>query len=313
MTGPGRRRWCRAAAVLAAAAALAACSAEGSAADGDHDHGDGPVPAAGPAAPARHTGPQGGVAQFVVECAHSHSAPDDPIVHPGKPGYAHLHDFFGNTSTDAGSTLASLLEADTSCARGADTAAYWAPALLDGADPVTPTTSFAYYRPAPGVDPARVRAFPPGLMVIAGDQTATEPQPTDLVGWTCGSSPRNHAAPPDCPRTSPLRAVITFPDCWDGQRTDSDDHASHMANSSEGECPSSHPVHVPQLTFAIDYPVWGVDHDLSLASGSVHSLHADFVNAWDQADLEGRVRDCLWRDVVCGVVSNRGHNPLFSG
>ena len=46
-------------------------------------------------------GPQGRVPQFKVECGWSHSAPDDPIVHPGTPGRSHLHDFFGNTATDA--------------------------------------------------------------------------------------------------------------------------------------------------------------------------------------------------------------------
>ena len=48
-------------------------------------------------------GPQGRVPQFKVECAWSHSAPDDPIVHPNHPGRSHLHDFFGSTETDADS------------------------------------------------------------------------------------------------------------------------------------------------------------------------------------------------------------------
>ncbi len=34
---------------------------------------------------------------------------DDPIVHPGHPGAAHMHDFFGSEATDASSTAASLL------------------------------------------------------------------------------------------------------------------------------------------------------------------------------------------------------------
>jgi hypothetical protein len=39
---------------------------------------------------------------------------DDPIVFPRQPGAAHQHDFFGNTSTNAYSTDASLAGKPTS-------------------------------------------------------------------------------------------------------------------------------------------------------------------------------------------------------
>ena len=42
-------------------------------------------------------------------CDYSHSLKDDPIVYPGQPGVSHLHDFYGNTTTNAYSTIASLL------------------------------------------------------------------------------------------------------------------------------------------------------------------------------------------------------------
>ena len=41
-----------------------------------------------------------------IECGASHFAPDDPIVFPGQRGAAHMHEFFGNTSTNASSTYA---------------------------------------------------------------------------------------------------------------------------------------------------------------------------------------------------------------
>lgn len=283
----------------------------GSGAHGAHEM----APPAGAASPARHTGPQGRVGQFVTDCAYSHSAPDDPIVHPGRPGRSHRHDFFGNTTTDAHSTPATLLDRPTTCQKRLDTAAYWAPSLLDGGEPVTPTMSTAYYRPAPGVDPTSVQAYPAGLMVVAGDMTATAtaPQSPDLAGWTCGASPRNHTTPPRCPASAPLRAMVTFPDCWDGRRTDSADHRSHMANSSDGACPATHPVHVPQLTFVIDYPVWGEGHDLSLASGELEGIHSDFVNSWHQDGLEQEVAMCIRRGLVCGLSSNRDEEALFTG
>src|SRR4051794_35405056 len=45
---------------------------------------------------------------FVTHCFYSHTLPDDPIVHPNMPGASHQHDFFGNDSTNASSTLDSM-------------------------------------------------------------------------------------------------------------------------------------------------------------------------------------------------------------
>lgn len=251
------------------------------------------------------TGPQGRVPQFKVECELSHSSPDDPIVHPGQPGRAHLHDFFGSVETDAHSTPASLLGTDTTCQNRNDTAAYWAPALLDDGEPVDPMLGVAYYRPGPGIDPAGVQPYPAGLVVIAGDQTATEPQSLDVAAWHCGASPVLHSDPPDCPRTATLGVRIVFPDCWDGARLDSEDHQSHMVYSDGGACPAGHPVPVPQLIFEVRYAFAGDPSGLELASGGVRSMHADFVQAWDQPALEREVRTCLNLEKVCGVVSNR--------
>src|SRR6185312_9532277 len=48
------------------------------------------------------------VAQWNVLCSADHYAPNDPIVFPGQPGMSHMHTFYGNKSTDAFTTLASL-------------------------------------------------------------------------------------------------------------------------------------------------------------------------------------------------------------
>lgn len=300
---------------------------------------DGPYADSVSAVPVRHTGPQGAYGQFVTDCALSHSGPDDPIVYPtsvtdgpghaahaddanpakdvgnghGASGVSHLHQFFGNTSTDSASTLDSLLGADTTCQKKLDKAAYWAPALYDHGEVVRPTKSTAYYRVAPGVDATRIEAFPPGLKIIAGDADTTGPQSSDLAGWGCGTSTIQSATPPTCPVSAPLRAVITFPDCWDGVNTDSEDHRSHMTNSTGGLCPQTHPVHVPQLTFAITYPIFGEGHELSLASGSTETLHSDFINSWHQDSLEEEVGNCLRRNITCSLSSNRGEEFLFEG
>jgi len=36
--------------------------------------------------------------------------------------------------------------------------------------------------------------------------------------------------------------------------------------------------------------------------------HADFMNAWDQAELESQVKFCLNRVLVCGVISNKAED-----
>src|SRR5690606_32512049 len=111
---------------------------------------------------------------------------DDPIVHPGHAGMSHTHDFFGNETTDAYSTIESLRESPTTCHIGGDTAAYWAPTLYRDDEPVEPEGSSAYYRGADGVDVTRLVPPPPGLVMIGGDSTATGPQPQHVAGWACG-------------------------------------------------------------------------------------------------------------------------------
>jgi hypothetical protein len=298
-----RRGWL---AILGAAGALVA----GGCAAGDLPAA--PAAPTGEAAvvPAVHRGPQGDSGQFVVKCGFSHAATEDPIVHPGHPGASHRHDFFGNVATGASSTAASLLGGDTTCNVRLDTAAYWAPSLLDHGQPVTPLGSVIYYRPAPGMDPATLVSYPTGLMMVSGDATATAPQPVEIAGWACGASADVRSEPPACDPASPLQVRITFPDCWDGTRLDSSDHRAHVRFSSEGRCPASHAVAMPQLTVTVRYPVSGPGHALELASGSTLSAHADFLNAWDEHALTEQVELCLHRSAVCSLASNRGQAAI---
>jgi hypothetical protein len=235
--------------------------------------------------------------RFHVECRFSHSAPDDPIVYPGEPGLSHLHNFFGATTTDAFTEADDLLGGDTTCATRQDTASYWAPALLEGDRPLEPISSIAYYRAAPGVDPLDVEPFPTGLVMIGGDAASTSPQPTDVVGWSCTVEGRPQVTPPDC-RGGVLMQVV-FPDCWDGEHLDSADHRSHVARSTASGCPADHPVALPQLEFHVNYPLPDDLGDLRLASGSLLTGHADFLNAWDPDKLAEEVRYCIHEDAYC--------------
>ena len=281
---------------------LAGCA--GASGGHHHDHGTHLDTANG--APDRLiTGPQGGRGQFVVECALSHQAADDPIVHPGQPGRSHLHQFFGNTTVDADSTPTSLAGGDTTCEQTLDRAAYWSPALLRSGEVVPAIKSTAYYRAGPDVDPATVQAFPPGLAMIAGNAAATAAQNPAVVAWTCGTSGERASTPPECAETRKLRMVVTFPDCWNGRDLDVADHKSHLAYSRAGHCPTAQPVPIPQLQFTIEYDHSGPVGDLRLASGELWTGHADFVNGWDQAKLQSEVELCIHRNVVCGITSGR--------
>lgn len=265
-----------------------------------------------PAEPVRHLGPQGRVGQFVVGCLYSHSGPNDPIVHPDHPGRSHRHDFYGAVDTDAASTIEGLQAGDTTCDKKVDTAAYWQPTLYDHDEVVEPYGLHAYYRAAPGVDPTTVQTMPPGLALIAGDFTATEPQAGEATGWTCGTLTSISDDPPECAPSAPLHLVLTFADCWDGVHLDSVDHRSHAAYSVDGRCPDGFEVPIPQVTVTIAYPISGPDHDLRLASGNIYSAHGDFWNAWDPAGLQREIDACIHRDAVCDLASNREEEALFS-
>lgn len=197
---------------------------------------------------------------------------DDPIVFPGQPGAAHLHDFFGNTSTDAFSTAESLAAGSTTCRLQTDRSAYWVPALYADGVAVTPIKARAYY--VRKVE-AKVQTAPVGLRIIAGGPKYVRftciveamPQKLGHMARGCGSGR--------------FAIGIRFPECWNGVDLDSADHRSHMAYVVNDACPATHPVPVAGLRLYIAYPSPAEDALLTLSSGDLDSAHADFFNAWD--------------------------------
>ena len=146
-------------------------------------------------------------------------------------------------------------------------------------------------------------------MMVGGHSDATDSQPLSVVAWSCGPGGERSSEPPPCADgPAGLRLWVTFPDCWDGTRLDSDDHHAHVAYSHDGQCGDEHPVPVPQLQFAVDYPPTS-GGPFSLASGPIETAHADFWNAWDEDKLADEVDLCLHRDLVCGI--SRTDNRTF--
>lgn len=222
---------------------------------------------------------------FAVQCDFSHSASVDPIVMPGHAGMSHLHEFFGNTTTNESSTGASLLTGSTTCNDSNDLSAYWVPALYQDGTRVAPISARVSYE-GRGPD---VTAFPAGFMAVAGrtDQTAA---------WGCatrGAQPMfgtSVATVPTCDAGSRLVAQITFPQCWDGTSLDSADHISHLVFATGNVCPTDHPVRVPQVTLSVSYPAAATGGSgVTLASGAASTLHADIFEAWAGNSLQNRI------------------------
>ena len=246
------------------------------------------------AASAREHAASAAGVNFVGSCRFSHMAMDDPIVFPAQPGASHHHTFVGSVSTNAFSSVESLRAAATTCRRPGETAAYWMPTLLANGVEVAPIGATIYYRRRAMT--GRIRAFPPGFKMIAGDARATSAQPLAVTYWNCGVE--GGVAPtstvPTCPdgRRTALRLHVRFPSCWDGTNLDSPDHKSHVAYATGRRCPSTHPVAVPAIELIYRYPISG-GAGVTLASGGQLSAHADFFNGWKQGALQRLVNRCL--------------------
>ena len=222
--------------------------------------------------------------EFLADCRLDQRVAKDPIVHPGKPRAGHLHDFFGR------------------CDPAADRSLYWVPTLFVGrrrARPLTPSVVTIYYTVEEELAP-ELQPFPPGLKMIAGNARERGRAPGAPNVWSCLGGGPSDVGIVRCPRGSALELILNFPDCWDGRRTDSRDHQSHMAYSAGGACPGSHPVAVPQVQFKIRWPTRGGARRTRLASGPGFSAHGDFVNRWEPAALRQRIDDCLKPLVKCG-------------
>ncbi|MHA6761381.1 DUF1996 domain-containing protein [Streptacidiphilus sp. PAMC 29251] len=153
-------------------------------------------------------------------------ANDDPIVLPGKPGASHLHEFYGNFSTDANSTSDSLYLTKTTCDPASDKSAYWTPTLFQNGVPVSPSRVTIYYQGITDHDHAQPLPF--GLRYVAGNALATSPDQNPIARWSCLGSSDSSQDFMDCPDGEPLQTYLNFPTCWDGVHLDSSDHKSEL-------------------------------------------------------------------------------------
>jgi len=245
-----------------------------------------------------------GTGVFSINCPFGFSRQADPIVSPGVYPSGHMHDFFGNTSTNENSTYASMTEGGTSCPLTADKAGYWSPSLVNIATGalVVPSRNFVYYQNQP-VTYGTTQTFPPDFRMVAGGQGASV---VSVNYWNCSneSDSKYHPSPStvgaandgNC-GTGFLRMHISFPPCWDGVNLDSADHRSHMAYPVGSSCPAAFPVKLPHVTMHIAWAARGFEihngNGYQLSDGTVFP-HADFWQTWvPTTKLDSLVAGCL--------------------
>ena len=268
--------------------------------------------------PSREVPPnKGGFHEFQANCSVSRSnLADDPIVFPGLPGASHLHTFMGNTTTNAATTVESLMQGQTTCKAKGDLSAYWMPTLLNGDTPVNPVGLQVIYYKAGVTDYRTVRPFPKGLRFVVGNAKNTDADKflaATEEGFECGNSYKNKNIPLTCPSDRSVQLNIRYqaPSCWDGLHLDSPDHQSHIVypvdshTASGWICPDSHPVAVPKLEFKMAWPVNGDMSKVRFTSGAGPTFHYDFINAWDERTLAAMIEGCI---VAARQCDPRGHD-----
>jgi hypothetical protein len=259
--------------------------------------------------PTADLGTASDIGAFRVPCEVSHFSFNDPLVFPGKPGVSHLHMFFGNTGTDANSTVDSILNSGNSTCGGGilDRTAYWVPALIDGTgNVVLPDSAIFYYKTGyNGIKPNEVKAIPKGLRMISGNGSLSSAQ--GQGNWGCTELYIGHKDSiqevlndPRCPVGNHLQLSIEFPQCWDNKNLDSGDHKSHLVNPVNNVCPSTHPIAIPVISFNIRFPIpqnaqdWHLSSDMYdyASKGGGFSAHGDWWDGWDSATEEAWIKNC---------------------
>jgi hypothetical protein len=211
------------------------------------------------------------VSAFRSRCGPDHYSNDDPIVFPGLPGRSHIHEFYGNTNTNAFSTERSLrLSGDSTCSSPGHPvyrSGFWAPAMEDGAGNIkVPIMVDVYYKQlgpwssACGFPDATHLGYcnilPNGLRYVWGYNMANGhggpggvPQFTNTLQDQMNFECMTVNAETDKPGTGSYHSLTEMwnagcrtpamifvrnsgPACWDGVRVDSTDHRSHVSQPS---------------------------------------------------------------------------------
>jgi len=143
-------------------------------------------------------------------------------------------------------------------------------------------------------DTGETKAFPNGFQMISGFDTAKSGAIAECVNEQPCDAGDCYTESTFFPATKcdELEVSMRMPECWDGVSINSPPgHTDHVAYANEeGDCPSSHPVKVPQIhLFFRIMPYDGGWHTFSDGSGV---FHADYVSGWDENFLQNVLDNC---------------------
>ncbi len=251
---------------------------------------------------------------FTVDCKSSHYKNDDPIVFPDQAGASHSHEFFGDTTLSAHSTIESIINnADNTCEVGGDRSAYWTPTAYQDGKRLEADNNKFYYKIG-RVNPQDIVPMPVGLRMIAGNANATGPQSPQVTYLFATTSEGKHTEPhtqsthggrmfTTRSNENGVRLQIQFPQCWDGENLWLP-NSKHMAYPVGNKCPDSHPKAFFQLMFNLGYSDATGGEGFKFSSGPWYTAHADFVNGWRPETLERLVDTCVRGQRYCGLTKS---------